>query len=85
MHAVVYYLMFPFTERCPGPAPMCVIESNVPGTWYNARGQCDVRVAHLATVNSTTRSYFQQKVVMGDPIYWTGLHRKEVITWSYGK
>lgn len=77
--------MYIFPEQCPGPAPMCVLESNVPDTWYNARGKCDVSGAHLATVNVSTNAYFQQKVVVGDPLFWTGLHRKEVVSWKYGK
>lgn len=70
-------------KQCPGPAPMCVMESNVPGTWFAARTRCDGNGGHLATVNVTTSAYFRQKVILGDPLYWTGLHRKEAIVWNY--
>ncbi|XP_045209563.2 uncharacterized protein LOC123561330 [Mercenaria mercenaria] len=69
--------------QCSAPSPMCVLESNAQATWYQARAQCEGTNSRLATVNSTTNNFFKQKVIFNDPIYWTALHRKEVIVWSY--
>lgn len=79
--------MYPLflSEQCSAPPPLCVMESTLLATWLEARARCEGANSLLATVNQTTNNYFKQKQVLQDPLYWTGLHRKEATVWSYGR
>ncbi|KAL4229139.1 hypothetical protein ACF0H5_012177 [Mactra antiquata] len=72
-------------NSCVGPPQACVLDSNIPGTWIQARDKCDENNAILLSLNLTTSGYFDRKPLMPDPIYWTALHRKEVVSWNYEK
>ncbi|WAR05251.1 hypothetical protein MAR_020620, partial [Mya arenaria] len=70
------------SKQCAGPINQCIVNGNAANTWYGARAQCET-IGYLAPVNVTLSATFQDRVVLGNPNYWTGLHRKEIVVWNY--
>ena len=70
--------------KCNGGLQQCMVESQARQNWYLARSMCEDINTHMSVTNTTSMTFFNNKPLVGDLFYWTGLHRKEHRPWVTG-